>query len=1135
MRKIKKLTAVLLVAVMMCTLYSGSMTPVLAKAEPAAEQEETEEMKEAPEAEAGETQTEVESPEAEEPDKEEGKTEEKEEEKKPEAAVEQPKAAEEKKEESRTEETQDQPKAAESKQESGTEEATVKLTDISVKEDVDLNNISAPETLTIQLDLEAPEGCFVQSAQIIFYCEATGEYMPWDTGFLENQVNPSDGPLEVEIDLGSYAVQSKYTLDTIYFHADKDYYYYNYYEGTLDCTNDVTGITDSFPYNGEADFTVTSSEEDLSLPEVTDICILNEDPVTTGEDLLFNVSYSEKGSGVKAVDFTYYEIDGDSEITVSDSGYGVENCTGYGAIEVSAYGDDLIPGEYELGFINITDYAGNSRSYQLSDGVDGLISYDTEKELVIQPQASTLSVQGIESNGLKVKDLKIEGADDKDNLAAGDTFDVVMMIYNDISKDVPVRPKWCFISWRETFDGAQDSYTAYAEGDEFVLKAGAEAELRFPVEISVYSGTQDFSLEQIALNAEKNSGFNPCTWYNAEYVEGDQYNLIGEGTSANNPQAGGVIDVLPYHGEIDWSVTTPTSTPDTEAPIIESVRVNPSTTAAPGKIELEIRTKGEEVSPIDAFNWAFLDRNRENNHFAGGSINPEELTGREVYSGEAADILDGYYYSPLSYSEERGCYVAEIELDEMIVKGTYFLLEINLGDEAGNSNYYGYNEESGKLEAYLNDGSTLVIDTCEFTVSESASPDEDFDAPIFEDLSLQVNQAEAGEVIQCKIKVNDETGISRLRLDYECDQDGDGEPDTYLSLESRNVILQGDEYICDFVVDPYCTAGDYDLFSILIVDGSIRENYSTYLYDKLGNIILGPYGDDYVEMPAGRSFALAVTQPKGDMVVTDLMNGDNVLEATENVGEGGTVVVKGSYLENLSEYRIPTEFFQAVQDKKLTVIIPDAQGDSEIVVKGEDLSAIPDMDLKLQIKREALVEDEAGVEKDDLYYPVDIITSDASMPVTIRVKVDDEFLDQCGENPVRISRVGENGTPTIVAENVTVNEDGYVEINFPKGLQGTGVASQILYANAGGQRTIQEKYSFVISSQVDESEVMLGDIDGDGQVNLVDLMQCLNHVGGKTFLTGNALLAADINQNGDVNLVDLMRLLNYVGGKTGTL
>ena len=62
-----------------------------------------------------------------------------------------------------------------------------------------------------------------------------------------------------------------------------------------------------------------------------------------------------------------------------------------------------------------------------------------------------------------------------------------------------------------------------------------------------------------------------------------------------------------------------------------------------------------------------------------------------------------------------------------------------------------------------------------------------------------------------------------------------------------------------------------------------------------------------------------------------------------------------------------------------------------------------------------------------------------------------------------------------------------------------------------------------------------GDINGDGNINLVDLMQCLNHVGGKEFLEGETLEAADINEDGTANLVDLMRLLNYVGGKSSVL
>ena len=71
--------------------------------------------------------------------------------------------------------------------------------------------------------------------------------------------------------------------------------------------------------------------------------------------------------------------------------------------------------------------------------------------------------------------------------------------------------------------------------------------------------------------------------------------------------------------------------------------------------------------------------------------------------------------------------------------------------------------------------------------------------------------------------------------------------------------------------------------------------------------------------------------------------------------------------------------------------------------------------------------------------------------------------------------------------------------------------------------------------QMDISGGAKGDINGDGNINLVDLMQCLNHVGGKEFIEGEALEAADINEDGTVNLVDLMRLLNYVGGKSSVL
>ena len=73
------------------------------------------------------------------------------------------------------------------------------------------------------------------------------------------------------------------------------------------------------------------------------------------------------------------------------------------------------------------------------------------------------------------------------------------------------------------------------------------------------------------------------------------------------------------------------------------------------------------------------------------------------------------------------------------------------------------------------------------------------------------------------------------------------------------------------------------------------------------------------------------------------------------------------------------------------------------------------------------------------------------------------------------------------------------------------------------------------SGETGDVERLKGDINGDGYINLVDLMKCLNHVGRKELLETEPLKAADINGDGIVNLVDLMRLLNYVGRKSSVL
>ena len=72
-------------------------------------------------------------------------------------------------------------------------------------------------------------------------------------------------------------------------------------------------------------------------------------------------------------------------------------------------------------------------------------------------------------------------------------------------------------------------------------------------------------------------------------------------------------------------------------------------------------------------------------------------------------------------------------------------------------------------------------------------------------------------------------------------------------------------------------------------------------------------------------------------------------------------------------------------------------------------------------------------------------------------------------------------------------------------------------------------------TDLNDAGIEMGNLNGDNDVNVVDLMMCLHYVSGRESLEGDALLAADINGDGIVNVVDLMRMLHYVSGRSTTL
>ena len=855
------------------------------------------------------------------------------------------------------------------------------------------------------------------------------------------------------------------------------------------------------------------SDVDNSFPEVTGIRLLTKGDIYSSTQVELEVDYKEEGSGIKSISVTYQQ-DGDTAEGVSmvsfsynEYGSGQGNLVGNGSVTLSN-GSMLSPGKYMISDVLIEDYAGNQNYYTKQDGGSEFVSYNSGQKSTFVPEAETL--ESVYAKGLKVKDLWLEGNRDLDNLKAGDPFEVTLLLYNDLDKNVTVQPEYCSVSWAKPSATAgmyEQNISGYGQGNAFILAPGEERELLVEVKVSSYASTGKWELTGVYLN-ETGGQLLSTNYSNPGYAaEGEFVGNILDYMDKPESITGNVESIY-YNGELDFSVVS-AETPDTEAPILEEISVTPEKVGVPGTIQIKIKTR-EEISKLDEVSFVFNDiENPIANAFGN--------------TGASAQRPDPVY------SEEEGCYIVEYELPETLIKGTYELRQINLTDEAGNTSFY--TAENGKLIGYQYGATEDIpeVDTCSFDVVETEATDEDFDNPKLTGIEVLNNEVAVSETLRIHIEAEDAMGISSVSLNYACDNDKDGSYEAYLTMKSKNIVIDNTGYVCEFDVDPYCVSGTYDLQDITLIDGSVRKNSAICHYEKEMNLIVGDYPT--VQFFPEKSLTLSVEQA-GGMEIMDIRM-DDIAAGVQGIENGKTVVIKGSDVDDLEIHLFPADFWSSVQEKDLTVVIPDGQSNSEVVVKGSEIGDASFGDMELKVQRDELVEQAAGVGNDDMYYPVRIVTTDTAIPVTVRIRVDQEFLDQCGDNPIRISKIGADGSVAIMQDNLTVSEDGYLEVAFPNGLQGTGTATQMLNAGAEGRSITSQEFSFVVSSRT--NDVVLGDVNEDGQVNLVDLMQSLNHVGGKTFLTGNALLAADIDQNGDVNLVDLMRLLNYVGGKTEIL
>tara|TARA_B100000315_G_C14267650_1_gene447163 strand:- start:213 stop:677 length:465 start_codon:yes stop_codon:yes gene_type:complete len=59
-------------------------------------------------------------------------------------------------------------------------------------------------------------------------------------------------------------------------------------------------------------------------------------------------------------------------------------------------------------------------------------------------------------------------------------------------------------------------------------------------------------------------------------------------------------------------------------------------------------------------------------------------------------------------------------------------------------------------------------------------------------------------------------------------------------------------------------------------------------------------------------------------------------------------------------------------------------------------------------------------------------------------------------------------------------------------------------------------------------EIMVGDVNGDGSVNILDVVSIVGYMTDQVVLSDDALIAADFNGDGSINVLDIVMMLEYI-------
>lgn len=958
----------------------------------------------------------------------------------------------------------------------------------------DASNISVPNSISVELTVTGEAKDRMNHIHLFYHCSETGKDLnvnAYDFEWEYRQGTNYSTYTIRNIELNQYFAKGNYKLESIEMNAASYNINVNYsYDGEtkkFTCTENGN----SFDYLGEADFTVTSNtEEDNIAPEILSVKKITEGPVYSDTQIEYEVGIKEETSGISNVQMIFQNKNDESIFCEANDIPAGETT----AILTTSEGSSALPGEYQLRYMNVEDYAGNIASYQVSESnATQMTGFINGEEKTVTVKDNTITVDVYKAESLTVTDVRFADNVDRKNVAAGDTLTVNIKVKNPTDKQLLVKPKECRLQWckREPDGSYEQTYSINLEGESRLLKPGESMDLSGHLPVSKYIPAGDKEFLEMWITGYSENGKELLTHYYPTY-NGNQ--LVGVN------QEGKTIDVLPYNGELDFTVTKAEQA-DEEAPIIESITVAEKSLKAPGPITFKIKLKGEEVAPVTDIGFSVFGE-----------------SGYRMFFGAESELQVEEERAKLSYSKEEGCYIFKQELDPLAIAETYQIDYITIDDEAGNSNTYFL--ENGVLSDFEDN----VISSAQFTVAETEAQDSDAKGPVLKKVKAITSQAKPADQFQVEFEVEDEMGVAEVEVRYK----NSTSQQSSRAMEAISVDRNGNRYTCTFSLDKYCPVGEATLDELVFMDGSVRKNIRLYAYMDDGF-----YDAQTMEKVLTSEPVKLTVLPTEKYVITTV---DEVLNDAADIAEGGTVVIGGIDAEMTEPMALPEQFISQAVEKKLTVVIPSVYGMSEVQIKGSDLAALNNKDYTIAVNQYEWFNEETvvGNKVNDMLCPIEVVTSDKTVPVTIRIKLDKDFIEACGGKGITFSREGNFGKKEIIAENLVPDAEGYVEVALSGGWDAADSNAKMLNLSSMGNE-IEEVQFYISAKSVEQGEYKLGDVNGDGEIKMNDLHLCMKHVMGEELLNGTKFNAADINQDGNVKMNDLMSMLRYITGESDVL